>query len=34
MLPVKVEFVECSAKGQADGEAKLTAVEQWLEKIA
>ena len=34
VLPVKVEFAECSAKGQADGEADLTAVEQWLEKIA
>ena len=33
VLPVKVEFVECSAKGQADGEAELTAVEQWLEKM-
>lgn len=32
--PVKVEFVECSAKGQGDGEADLTAVEKWLEKIA
>ena len=34
MLPVKVEFAECSAKGQADGEADLTEVEKWLEKIA
>lgn len=32
--PVKVEFVECSAKGQGDGEADVTAVEKWLEKIA
>ncbi|XP_068753421.1 signal recognition particle receptor subunit beta-like [Montipora capricornis] len=34
VLPVKVEFAECSAKGQADGEADLTEVEKWLEKIA
>lgn len=32
--PVKVEFVECSAKGESDGEADLTAVGKWLEKIA
>lgn len=34
VLPVTVEFTECSAKGQADGEADLSAVEKWLEKIA
>jgi len=34
VLPMKVEFVECSAKGEADGEADVTAVEKWLEKIA
>ena len=34
VLPVKVEFAECSAKGQADGEAEVSAVEKWLEKIA
>ncbi|KAL9971443.1 hypothetical protein ACROYT_G023965 [Oculina patagonica] len=34
VLPVAVEFAECSAKGQADGEADISAVEKWLEKIA
>lgn len=34
MLPIQVEFAECSAKGQAEGEADLDAVEKWLEKIA
>ena len=34
VLPVTVEFAECSAKGQADGEADVTAVEKWLEKMA
>lgn len=34
VLPVKVEFAECSAKGQADGEADVTSVEKWLEGIA
>ena len=34
VLPIQVEFAECSAKGQAEGEADLDAVEKWLEKIA
>lgn len=34
VLPIKVEFAECSAKGQGEGEADLDAVEKWLEKIA
>ena len=34
VLPVMVEFAECSAKGQADGECDISAVEKWLEKIA
>ena len=34
VLQVTVEFAECSAKGQADDEADVTAVEKWLEKIA
>lgn len=29
-----MEFAECSAKGQVEGEADITAVEKWLEKIA
>lgn len=34
VLPLTVEFAECSAKGQVEGEADITAVEKWLEKIA
>lgn len=34
VLPVTVEFAEGSAKGQADGEADVTAVEKWLETMA
>lgn len=34
VLPVTVEFAECSAKGQADSEPDISAVETWLEKIA
>ena len=34
VLPIQVEFAECSAKGQGEGEADLDAVEKWLEKIA
>ena len=34
MLPIQVEFAECSAKGHSEGEADLDAVEKWLEKIA
>ena len=34
VLPIQVEFAECSAKGHSEGEADLDAVEKWLEKIA
>lgn len=34
VLPLTVEFAECSAKGQVEGEADITAVGKWLEKIA
>ena len=34
VLPLTVEFAECSAKGPGEGEADITAVEKWLEKIA
>lgn len=34
VLPLTVEFAECSAKGQVEGEADIISVEKWLEKIA
>jgi len=33
--PLKIDFVECSAKGKkSDGDAELSSVEEWLFKIA
>ena len=32
--PVSVEFGECSARGKTDGEAEISVVQKWLEKIA
>ena len=34
VLPVKVDFVECSAKGQVDGDTDLSTLEKWLENLA
>lgn len=33
-LPLKVEFLECSAKGGSTGSADIQDLEKWLAKIA